>query len=141
MTELYYKKQWWKNIRKIVFTRDKYKCQRCRRERTVDILTVHHIIPRSKSGGDTEDNLITLCDSCHEFVEHNIGIYSTPELIANSYPCDQEKEEDEFDPDKEDWGEGVPYTDTWDAPIYPHGYVDRHRPQWHSIVYGGGKSP
>ncbi len=33
------------------------------------ILEHHHIVPRSKNGSDSTDNLIALCPSCHAVVE------------------------------------------------------------------------
>ena len=30
------------------------------------VLQAHHIVPRSKGGADTTENLITLCNACHE---------------------------------------------------------------------------
>lgn len=51
------------NVREYVLFRDKYKCQGkkgCKGK----ILNVHHIESR-KIGGDAPNNLITLCESCH----------------------------------------------------------------------------
>ena len=51
------------NIREYVLFRDRYKChgkKRC----TNKILNVHHIESR-KTGGNAPNNLITLCEDCH----------------------------------------------------------------------------
>jgi hypothetical protein len=32
-------------------------------------LSVHHIVPREENGKNTEDNLITLCNRCHNIAE------------------------------------------------------------------------
>ena len=48
--------------------RDNYTCQFCGKKHTR--LEVHHIIFRSQGGTDDEDNLITLCKSCHDEI-HN----------------------------------------------------------------------
>jgi 5-methylcytosine-specific restriction endonuclease McrA len=45
-----------------VLERDGWRCQHC--GRTND-LQVHHIHPRGRLGDDTEQNLITLCATCH----------------------------------------------------------------------------
>ena len=47
-----------------VMNRDFYTCQICGAKNTR--LEVHHIVYRSKGGTDDEDNLITLCESCHK---------------------------------------------------------------------------
>lgn len=47
-----------------VMNRDSYTCQICGAKNTR--LEVHHIVYRSKGGTDDEDNLITLCESCHK---------------------------------------------------------------------------
>ena len=49
--------------RDAVLNRDNYTCQVCGKKHTR--LEVHHIIYRSKSGTDDENNLITLCEDCH----------------------------------------------------------------------------
>ena len=49
--------------RDAILHRDQYKCQLCNMKNTK--LEVHHIIYRSKGGTDDENNLITLCSSCH----------------------------------------------------------------------------
>ena len=52
-------------LRQRVLRRDGWRCQLCG---TMSNLEVHHKQFRSHSGHDSEDNLITLCYSCHEFV-------------------------------------------------------------------------
>jgi len=55
-------------LRMSVIKRDDYRCRACGRrpERHVDIeLHVHHIRPHGQRGPTHEDNLITLCDTCH----------------------------------------------------------------------------
>lgn len=53
------------NTRAKVLYRDGYKCQYCKNKRKDSKLDVHHIIFRSRGGSDFEENLITLCHSCH----------------------------------------------------------------------------
>lgn len=48
--------------RRAVFARDRHRCQYCGSERH---LTVDHVIPRSKGGRDTWDNVVTSCAPCN----------------------------------------------------------------------------
>ena len=48
-----------------VLERDGWRCQVCG---SMQNLQVHHLKFRSQSGGDVEQNLITLCVACHEQV-------------------------------------------------------------------------
>jgi len=52
-----------KNLREKVLWRDNYKCQQCD---VTSNLQIHHIIPKSKGGTNTLNNLITLCAKCHK---------------------------------------------------------------------------
>lgn len=52
------------NIREYVLFRDGHKCQHCKGKNKDRILNVHHIESR-KTGGDAPNNLITLCETCH----------------------------------------------------------------------------
>jgi 5-methylcytosine-specific restriction endonuclease McrA len=45
-----------------VLERDGWRCQHCG---SMEDLQVHHIQWRSRQGNDTEENLMTLCWSCH----------------------------------------------------------------------------
>ena len=53
---------------RIVLERDGWRCQICG---SAENLQVHHIVPRSRLGGDIETNLITLCVKCHA-TQHGI---------------------------------------------------------------------
>lgn len=63
--------------REAVLHRDKYTCQICGKKNKR--LEVHHIVWRSKQGTDDEENLITLCKSCHDKVHDG-------ELVINKKP-------------------------------------------------------
>jgi N6-L-threonylcarbamoyladenine synthase len=52
------------NVREYVFWRDNHECQICHGKSKDKILNVHHIESR-KTGGDSPNNLITLCETCH----------------------------------------------------------------------------
>lgn len=53
------------NVREYVLHRDGHKCQHCKGKSKDPILNVHHIESR-KVGGNSSQNLITLCKSCHK---------------------------------------------------------------------------
>ena len=46
----------------MIYKRDNNKCQYCGATRS---LTIDHVIPRSKGGEDTWDNLVVACASCN----------------------------------------------------------------------------
>ena len=52
----------YERLRQQVLRRDGWKCQFCG---TMSNLEVHHNKFRSHSGDDSEQNLITLCTTCH----------------------------------------------------------------------------
>ena len=55
------------NVREYVLCRDQHCCQWCLGKSKDKILNVHHIESR-KTGGDRPDNLITLCETCHDLI-------------------------------------------------------------------------
>jgi hypothetical protein len=64
------------NVREYVLFRDNHSCQWCKGKTKDRVLNVHHIESR-KTGGDSPDNLITLCETCHDLIhrthqEHTI---------------------------------------------------------------------
>lgn len=54
------------NTKAYVLHRDKYTCQKCKKNKDSLILNVHHIVFRSNGGTNIPSNLITLCKNCHE---------------------------------------------------------------------------
>ncbi len=58
------------NVREYVLYRDGHVCQHCRGKSKDKILKVHHIESR-KTGGDSPDNLITLCKTCHDTIHRD----------------------------------------------------------------------
>jgi 5-methylcytosine-specific restriction endonuclease McrA len=57
-----------KTLRKKVFERDNFTCQKCGiQDKTAKILEAHHIVPLFVNGEDELTNLITLCADCHHF--------------------------------------------------------------------------
>ncbi|CAG0994668.1 hypothetical protein METP1_02494 [Methanosarcinales archaeon] len=55
------------NTREYVLYRDNHTCQHCKGKSRNPILQVHHIVSR-QIGGDAPDNLLTLCETCHDKV-------------------------------------------------------------------------
>lgn len=53
------------NTKEMVLNRDNYQCQCCKGKHKDSKLEVHHIIFRSRGGSDEQENLITLCHTCH----------------------------------------------------------------------------
>mgnify|MGYP005905258455 FL=1 len=53
------------NVREYVLFRDNHICQHCKSKSKDEVLNVHHIESR-KTGGDSPNNLITLCETCHK---------------------------------------------------------------------------
>lgn len=58
------------NVREHVLWRDNHTCQYCKGKSKDKVLNVHHIESR-KTGGNAPNNLITLCETCHE--KHHKG--------------------------------------------------------------------
>ena len=52
-----------KLTRREVFIRDSYTCQYCGRQ--MHDLTIDHVVPRSRGGHDTWDNLVLACVQCN----------------------------------------------------------------------------
>ena len=61
------------NIRKAVILRDNCRCKECGKSNCR--LEVHHIKPRRLNGPNTLDNLITLCENCHQKTEGKEELY------------------------------------------------------------------
>lgn len=51
--------------RKNIFLRDRNICQYCEQYFHASVLTLDHIVPRSKGGKDTWSNLVTCCQPCN----------------------------------------------------------------------------
>jgi 5-methylcytosine-specific restriction endonuclease McrA len=55
----------YRELHRQVLERDGWRCQICG---SMQNLQAHHLKFRSQSGGDVEQNLITLCTECHAAV-------------------------------------------------------------------------
>lgn len=60
----------WRKRRLLILKRDNYQCQRCGSAKQ---LRVHHIHYPENYGEEPDEDLITLCDTCHSLV-HKIDI-------------------------------------------------------------------
>lgn len=54
------------NVKAFILNRDSYECQSGRKVKHSNKLHVHHIVFRSNGGTNAPDNLITLCEGCHD---------------------------------------------------------------------------
>jgi len=71
------------NVREYVLARDGHCCQWCQGKSKDQILNVHHIETR-KTGGQSPDNLITLCETCHDLIHRTHQEYKI-QRKANSF--------------------------------------------------------
>jgi len=62
------KKQIREAFREVVFTRDSYRCRKCKETESLD---AHHITDRNEmpNGGYVAENGISLCPECHKKAE------------------------------------------------------------------------
>jgi len=66
----------WIRKRKAILRRDEYMCRHCKRYgKTTQATMVHHIYPVEEYPhlGLVNDNLISLCNSCHEKMHNRIN--------------------------------------------------------------------
>ncbi len=59
----------WRNTRKIIYKRDNWTCQSCKKH-CRNSIQCHHIIPYDICRHNEHYNLVTLCKSCHIKIEH-----------------------------------------------------------------------
>ena len=80
--------------RNLIYKRDDYKCQYCGTTRN---LTIDHIIPRSKGGLDTWENLVACCSTCNvkkgdkDLKQSGMKLNKTPKAPINRIYLDLEK--------------------------------------------------
>lgn len=62
-----------------VFLRDRFQCQYCSTTHTANELTFDHVIPRSRGGRTTWENVVTSCSPCNLFkggkLPHQAGMF------------------------------------------------------------------
>ncbi|MBA7505653.1 hypothetical protein ES706_04329 [subsurface metagenome] len=76
----------WPKRRKLIHERDKGCCRRCGTIVPLEKCHIHHIVSRSKGGGHTPDNLITLCYDCHSLMPEHDKVTGGPfYVLPNRY--------------------------------------------------------
>ena len=94
--------------RNLIYKRDKNKCQYCGSTKS---LTIDHVIPKSKGGEDTWENLVVACSSCNvkkgdKLLEQtNMKLARTPRAPVSKVLMDLENS------NREEWKE-FSYIDT-----------------------------
>ena len=48
-----------------IYARDNYKCQYCAKKASISELTYDHVVPRSRGGEHTWDNVVASCRACN----------------------------------------------------------------------------
>ena len=71
------------NVREYVLYRDNHKCRYCKGKSKDMVLNVHHLESR-KTGGNSPDNLITLCETCHNM--YHRGLISLDNVTKGNSP-------------------------------------------------------
>jgi 5-methylcytosine-specific restriction endonuclease McrA len=66
-------------LQRKVLERDNWRCQFCGAR---DQLQVHHLQSRAQLGADVEENLITLCNRCHENVHRSSCAFGKHHFIT-----------------------------------------------------------
>lgn len=80
--------------RSLIYKRDDHECQYCGSKKD---LTIDHVIPRSKGGQDTWENLVACCTKCNLkkgnrlLSETNMILKKTPEAPFSSVYLDLQK--------------------------------------------------
>ena len=67
--------------RKNVLTRDEHQCQYCGNHFRESELTIDHVIPRSKGGTNSWDNVVTACRACNQLKSNYLLENSPVSLI------------------------------------------------------------
>lgn len=107
----------WHKLRMSCLVRDNFTCQRCEKTSRQG-MQAHHIIPRDQDGPDILENLITLCNGCHDIVEI-AGFKTKLEIMAS-------------------FEEGIIEQPKSKPLLSEEGYSFK-RPDWHKYVYGGAR--
>ena len=70
------------NTKAYVLNRDDYTCQCCKGKKKDPRLHCHHIIYRRNGGSDRADNLIVVCETCHDDIHANKITLTKKQLLA-----------------------------------------------------------
>lgn len=66
-------------------------CKICNKK--TDYLEIHHIVPKSRGGSNSENNLISICIDCHSLA-HDVSFKRDAGLIKSRIKIAKEKEEE-----------------------------------------------
>lgn len=80
-----------KKVRFNIFKRDLFTCQYCGKTPPAAVLEIDHIIPVSRGGVNSDDNLITSCFDCNRGKGAD-GLEVSPELLQKKAEMLAEKE-------------------------------------------------
>lgn len=81
LLNVFYYYSGFRKIRKVIYERDNYTCQKCGKMCEGKEIQCHHIMPVRNGGSNELNNLITLCNKCHTEVEWKIR---NPILVLQS---------------------------------------------------------
>lgn len=54
-----------KPTRRNIFIRDNYTCRYCKKQLSADDLSIDHVLPKSRGGKESWENLVTSCKNCN----------------------------------------------------------------------------
>jgi 5-methylcytosine-specific restriction endonuclease McrA len=72
--------------RKGIFLRDHYRCQYCDKQLTGSDLTLDHVLPESRGGATSWDNLVACCKSCNRRKANMLPEECNPPMILARKP-------------------------------------------------------
>ena len=77
----FYKSRKWKRKREVILRRDDYQCRQCKRYgKVTPATTIHHVqtLEERPELALVSDNLISLCNTCHENMHNRLTGELTP---------------------------------------------------------------
>ena len=72
--------------RKNILLRDKFTCQYCLHKFSSSDLTLDHVIPRSRAGASTWENLVACCHPCNNFKGNRTPVEAGMKLVRQPRP-------------------------------------------------------
>ena len=72
--------------RKSIMLRDRYTCQYCNRSLAPKLLTLDHVVPRSRGGAGTWENLVASCYVCNNRKADRTPVEAGMPLIRKPAP-------------------------------------------------------
>lgn len=124
MVETYTLTESWLKIREEVLERDRYECQHCGAKEPVATVEVHHIMPVRLNGSDELDNLVTLCQRCHNSLhylgddpKYPVAVLERSQEDIDQHPLESEQIDERYSDntpkgwDRGEWAEAIDDTD------------------------------